>query len=267
MRGTIYLIFFFFLISGCSNKLYESNWKEPGSESTAFRFYHPESKIRYNIENDEKNLYISFDVMDQLTVQKILATGLRLFVDGSGKKKEKNELQFPVYSDKVPIDELREQSSEYDQSLQYGKSKLDQLIPTDGYLKFNGEVSPIFNNTETKGVLVSLRFDSTRSLVYRATIPLEIIGELADPMAIGFETGGFEMPQNDQVLSQADVTQANQGISAGDRAMGRGGSNPYGVNTPGGSTAAGMAMRNSTSYNTITEPIRFWARVKLSLKK
>ncbi|MDP6909738.1 MAG: hypothetical protein QF371_09535, partial [Flavobacteriales bacterium] len=136
-----------------------------------------------------------------------------------------------------------------------------------GYLKFNGKVNPIFNNVETNGVLVSLRFDSTRSLVYRAIIPLELLGEIAGPIALGFETGGFEMPQNDQALSQADVTQANQGMTAGDRAMGRGNSNPYGVNTPGGSTAAGMAMRNSTSYNNVLEPIRFWVRAKLHSKE
>lgn len=254
------------LASGCSSKLYESNWKKPESRSSAFRFYHPDSKIRYNIENDENNLYFSFDVMDQLTVQKILSTGLRLFVDPSGKNKQKHELQFPIYSDKVPISELTEYGNAYDQSMLLGKERLNQMIPTDGYIKFGSQVVQVFNHAENKGFLVTLDFDSTRALVYRATIPLSAIQAESDLISLGIETGGYEMPNSDQVLSQADVTQANQGPSAADRALGRGSQDPYGMNTPGGSTAAGMAMRNSTTYNKFIEPIRFWVKLKLADK-
>ena len=121
--------------SGCSNKLFESKWKVPETESTAFRFYDADSKIRYNIENDSTNLYFSFDVVDQLTIQKILTTGLRVFVDGTAKNKQKNEVQFPIYADKVPVSELQEYGTQYDQSMQLGKQTLDQMIPADGFLK------------------------------------------------------------------------------------------------------------------------------------
>lgn len=254
-------------LNACSSKLYESNWKKADSKSSAFRFYDTDSRIRYNIENDEKNLYFSFDVMDQLTVQKILTTGLRLFIDESGKNKQKDELQFPIYSDKVPISELEEYGNRYDQSIQLGKSTLDQMVPSDGYLKFGGETVQIFNRMEKKGFTVSLEFDSTRSLVYRAIIPLEAVKADGNVISLGVETGGYEMPGNNQALSQADVTQANQGVTAGDRAMGRGNNNnndPYGLNTPSGSSAATMAMRNSNTYSKFADPIRFWVKVKLS---
>ncbi|MCF8278239.1 MAG: hypothetical protein K9J17_16040 [Flavobacteriales bacterium] len=265
MRNTIILLLIAIISFGCSNKLYESNWKKPQTKSSAFRFYHADSKIRYNIENDEKNLYVSFDVMDQLTIQKILTTGLRLFIDGTAKNKQKNEIQFPVYSDKVPVSELEEYGNDYDQSILLGRERLDQMIPTDGYVKLGDVTTPIFNKVETKGITVSLSFDSTRSLVYRAIIPVELFTAQEDVISVGFETGGYEFPQNDRALSQADVTQANQGVTAGDRAMGRtNSSDPYGMNSPTGSTAAGMAMRNSTSYNKYADPIRFWVKVKLS---
>jgi len=269
MKQIIFLLITAIGLNACSNKLYESNWKKPEAKSSAFRFYHPDSRIRYNIENDEKNLYFSFDVMDQLTVQKILTTGLRLFIDRTGKNKQKDELQFPVYSDKVPISELEEYGNRYDQSIQLGKSTLDQMIPSDGYLKFGGETVQIFNRMPLNGISVTLEFDSTRSLVYRSVIPLEAIKAEGEVISIGIETGGYEMPGNDQAISQADVTQANQGITAGDRAMGRGNdNNPMGggMNTPTGSSAAGMAMRNSNSYNKFADPIRFWVKVKLQEK-
>lgn len=254
--------------TGCSNKLFESNWKSPEVESSAFRFYDPDSKIRYNIENDSTHLYFSFDVMDQLTIQKILTTGLRVFVDGTAKNKQKNEVQFPIYSDKVPISELQEYGTQYDQSMQLGKQTLDQMIPADGYLKIGEETSSIFNHAETKGVLINLQFDDSRSLVYRAKIPLKYFKDESDVVSVGIETGGYEMPQQDVINPNGSVVNPNQ-PTAGDRAMGRGmgmagpGMN-QGLGTPGQSTAAGMALRNSTSYNQFAEPIRFWVKVKLS---
>lgn len=250
-------------LAGCSNKLFESNWKQPATESNAFRFYDADSKIRYNIENDDRNLYFSFDVMDQLTIQKILTTGLRVFIDPTAKNKQKNEIQFPIYSDKVPVSELEEYGNQYDQSMLLGKERLDQMVPTDGYLKLDGETVPIFNRIETKGFTVTLAFDSTRSLVYRAIIPIDKVAKDAAIFSLGIETGGYEMPQQNAGDPNVNVADPNQ-ITAGDRAMGRSAQDPYGINTPNGSTAAGMAMRNSTVYNKFAEPIRFWVKVKLA---
>lgn len=263
MRKLTALLLSSIVLTSCSNKLFESNWKNPEKKSSAFRFYDADSKIRYNLENDEKNLYFSFDVMDQLTIQKILTTGLRVFLDPGAKNKQKNEIQFPIYSDKVPISELVEYGTEYDQSMLLGKERLDQMIPTDGYLKINGEASPIFNRVETNGFTVTLEFDSTRSLVYRAVIPLSKIGAESDILSVGIETGGYEMPQQDLADPNGSVVNPNQ-LTAGDRAMGRTANDPYGLNTPNGSTAAGMAMRSSTTYNKFADPIRFWVKVKLS---
>jgi len=252
----------------CSNKLFESNWKTPDKKTSSFRFYDADSKIRYNIENDSTNLYFSFDVMDQLTIQKILTTGLRIFIDPKSKNKERNEVQFPIYSDKVPISELEEYGTQYDQSMQLGKKTLDQMIPADGYLNINGKASPIFNMVETNGVQVFMQFDSTRSLVYSLKIPLKLVSVESNTVSLGIETGGYEMPQQDIADPNASVINPNQ-PTAGDRALGRGvGGNGFnqGLNSPGQSTAAGQAMRTSTTYNKFVEPIRFWVKVKLESK-
>jgi hypothetical protein len=264
MKHILSLIMASIAFAGCSNKLYLSSWYKHSVKDKNFRFYHSDSKIRYNVENDDEFLYLSFDVLDQLTIQKILTTGLRLHLDPSGKNKQKHEAQFPIYSDKVPVSELEEYGSKYDQSMLLGKGRLDEMIPTDGYLKMNGNTVPLFNNVDKNGALVSLKFDSTRSLVYSAKINLDSLNLTGNVVSIGFETGAYEMPQQDMSIQQADVTQANQGVTAGDRAMGRGGADPYGINTPGGSTAAGTALRNSNSYNKFIEPIRFWSKVQLA---
>ena len=196
------------VFAGCSNKLYLSSWHKQSVKDKNFRFYHSDSKIRYNVENDDEFLYFSFDVLDQLTIQKILTTGLRLHLDPSGKNKQKHEAQFPIYSDKVPVSELEEYGSKYDQSMLLGKGRLDEMIPTDGYLKINGNTVPLFNNVDKNGALVSLKFDSTRSLVYSAKINLDAFNLTGNIVSIGFETGGYEMPQQDVSIPQTDVTQA-----------------------------------------------------------
>jgi hypothetical protein len=253
------------VFTSCSNKLFESNWKAKALDAK-FRFYDSESKIRYNIENDAENIYFSFDVMDQLTIQKILTTGIRLFIDGSGKKKERNELQFPIYSDKVPIEELNDPGDGYELTLDAFGTKPNQKIPTEGYLKIEGKVTSIYNGAEINGVLVSLRFDSTGSLVYMAQLPLNLLKPDNGMVSLGFETGGFVLPQTDQAMNNASVTNGQQSTTA-DRAMGRTNMNdPYGLNTPQGSSAAGVAMRNSTAYNKLAEPIRFWMDVRLATK-
>ena len=271
MKNTTLLLCITAMLSSCSNKIFESNWKVPEKETSSFRFYDADSKIRYNVENDSTHLYFSFDVMDQLTIQKILTTGLRVFIDPEAKNKEKHEIQFPIYSDKVPISELQEYGNRYDQSMQLGKQTLDQMIPTDGYLKINGKAESLFNFVENKGVQVILQFDETRSLVYRLKIPLKLVEAEDDVLSLGIETGGYEMPQQDVADPNASVVNPNQ-MTAGDRAMGRGmggmggpGMN-QGLGTPGQSTAAGQAMRTSTSYNKFAEPIRFWVKVKLESK-
>lgn len=256
---------------GCSSKLFESKWYTPEKSDSSFRFYDADSKIRYNIENDSSNLYFSFDVMDQLTIQKILTTGLRVFLDGTAKNKQKNEIQFPIYSDKVPISELQEYGNQYDQRMMLGKETLDQMIPADGFLKLEGKTISLFNMAENKGVLVDLQFDESRSLVYQAKIPLKYFKQESDVVSIGIETGGYDIPQPEVANPNGSVVNPNQ-PTAGDRAMGRGtfdqGLNGPGVglNTPGQSTAAGVALRNSTSYNKFAEPIRFWVKVKLDSK-
>lgn len=270
MRLLVYLLFLLAFVS-CSNEIFESRWYNASDErenDKKFRFYHADSKIRYNVENDSTHLYFSFDVMDQLTIQKILTTGLRVFIDPEAKNKEKHEVQFPIYSDKVPISELQEYGNRYDQSMQLGKQTLDQMIPTDGYLKIGGEAEPLFNLVENKGVQVIMQFDETRSLVYRLKVPLELVEVEADVISLGIETGGYEMPRQEVANPNASVVNPNQ-MTAGDRAMGRGmgmggpGMN-QGLGTPGQSTAAGQAMRSSTSFNKFADPIRFWVKVKLS---
>lgn len=250
--------------SGCSKTTLESKWHAPKADEVAFRFFHPESKIRYNVRNDSTHLYLTMDVADRLTMMKILQTGLRVFLGADGKKKERNELQFPIYVDKYELTESDLDPGQYALDMVGGRAhRLEQMLPTEGYLKVNGNVVSVFNGHPlADGTRVTMRLDSDRALFYEAIIPLNLLGGMNAPVALGIETGAFKLPSAD-AIQETDISQAQQ-LTAGDRAMGRGTTDPYGMSSPTGSANMGTAQRTMTRVNVMEEPVRFWVRVNLA---
>lgn len=255
------------LLAACSKQILESKWHVPTKVESNFRFYHADSKIRYNITNDSTHLYLKMDVTDRLTIMKILQTGMRVFLGADGKKKERNELQFPIYVDKYELTEQDMNPAMYDID---SRGQLERMLPTEGYLKYNGGVVQVFNGAPLEdGTQVHIRLDSDRALVYEAIIPLKLLETKSGQVALGIETGAFKFPTGD-VIQQSDITSQNQQLTAGDRAMGRGqggldptGGNPYGMN-PNSSANMGMNQRSLTRYNVMEEAVRFWMNVQLA---
>lgn len=263
IRMTLILVTLF--AAGCSKQVLDSRWQTAETADNNYRFYHADSKIRYNVSNDSTYLYLKMDVTDRLTMMKILQTGMRVFMGAEGKKKERNEIQFPIYVDKYELTEEDLNPALYaiDRS-----GELERMLPTEGYLKHNGTVTQVFNGAPLEdGTQVHIRLDSDRALVYEAIIPLTLLPAASGQVALGVETGAFKFPTAG-VIQQTDITSQQQ-LTAGDRAMGRGqgmdpyGSNPYGMN-PTSSANMGMNQRAMTRYNVMEEAVRFWIDVKLA---
>jgi len=196
---------------------------------------------------------------------------MRVFLGAEGKKKERNELQFPIYVDKYELTATDLDPGQYALEVAAGHSnRLQAMLPTEGYLKLYGIVTSVFiGQPSEKGVIVSMRLDKDRALVYEAVIPLKLFGEEIDQIALGIETGAFKFPDG-EIISQNDITSGQQ-MTAGDRAMGRGqGMDPYSMNSqnnmnsPNGSANMGMNQRAMTRTNVMEEPIRFWITSKLA---
>lgn len=257
------------ILAGCSKQLLQSRWQPTEQPDGTFRFYHADSKIRYNVSNDSTHLYLKMDVTDRLTMMKILQTGMRVFLGAEGKKKERNEIQFPIYVDRYELtpEDLSPALYAVD-----GKGQLERMLPTEGYRKHNGKAVQVFNDVALDdGTKVSLRLDSDRALVYEAVIPLHLLGGTGGSVALGVETGAFKFP-SPEMMQQTDITSGQQ-MTAGDRAMGRGqgmgggmdpyGMSPYGMN-PNASANMGMNQRATTRYNVMEDAVRFWMNVQLA---
>ena len=254
------------MAAGCSQETFQSKWHAPKADDGTFRFYHADSRIRYNVSNDSTHLYLKMDVTDKLTMMKILQTGLRIFLGAEGKKKERNEIQFPIYVDKYELtkDDMNPAMTPLERS-----GQLERLLPTEGYRKFNGSVVQVFNGAPlADGTQVLIRFDTDRALVYEAVIPLALLNPSDGQVAIGIETGAFKLPSG-EVIQQTDITSQQQ-LTSGDRAMGRGqGLDPFSANNPNGmnptsSANMGMNQRALTRYNVVEDPVRFWVNVQLA---
>jgi hypothetical protein len=265
LRKTALLLLSIILVAGCSRQMLQSNWHGTQKADGSFRFYHPDSKIRYNITNDSTHVYLTMDVTDRLTMMKILRAGMRIFLGDAGKKKERNELQFPIYIDKYELTEsdLHPAMHPIDRA-----GELEKLLPNEGYLKYMGKATSVFPGVPLEnGLQVSMKLDKDRALVYEAVIPLALLGREKDnaPVVLGIETGSFKLPEG-EIIQQSDITSGQQ-LTAGDRAMGRGvgmGMDPYGMNTPQGSANIGLNQRTLARYNVIEEPVRFWVTVQLA---
>lgn len=55
-----------------------------------------ETTVKYAIDNDQQFLYLAVQIDDIKTQMKITRTGMNLFIDSKGKKKESKGLEFPL---------------------------------------------------------------------------------------------------------------------------------------------------------------------------
>lgn len=265
LRKTVPFLLSVIFLAACSKQVLQSNWHGTPKADGSFRFYHPDSKIRYNITNDSTHIYLVMDVTDRLTMMKILRSGMRVFLGDQGKKKERNELQFPIYVDKY---ELMESDMHPAMHPIERLGEMEKLLPNEGYLKYMGKATSVFPGVPlNNGLQVSMKFDKDRALVYEAAIPLALLGKEKEnaPVVLGLETGAFRLPEG-EMMQQSDITSGQQ-MTAGDRAMGRGvgmGMDPMGMNTPQGSANIGLNQRTLARYNVIEEPVRFWVTIQLA---
>ena len=94
MRHLIFFSLVFFC--SCSSLELFTSLPENSVTKTDYRFYNANSKIRYQITNDEKNLIIRLNTVEIPTIMKMLKAGLTFYLDVNGKKQTKVYFQYPL---------------------------------------------------------------------------------------------------------------------------------------------------------------------------
>ena len=283
-KKILVLVLIVFLFTTCAKTpVYRSTWQKDTklidgliTDWNCKMYYNSDAKMMYGISNDLNNLYVNAKVTDQAVQKKILMAGLTFWIDTTGKKTEQLGIVYPLKgfmknqkNRKTPANKNMEKRP-LKNALDYNKIN-DQfanniteleMIGFTGTGKKNREI-----NGRNKGLKVAIQFDEYQSLIYEASIPLNILFEepqeyLTDStkyFSYGFETGSFEVPVK---------MNSNTGGPGGKGSGRSGGERESGMSSGAGGKAGGRPMNSGqkTDMQGMAQPAKFWVK-KASLIK
>jgi hypothetical protein len=107
MFATIKLLSFMVgvsIIYSCSKSVYPTAWENTpvvadgilNEWSVPLQYYDENTKLNYDITNDQKNLYVSIRSNDEQIQTKMLRGGFTLWIDVTGKKKQITGITYPL---------------------------------------------------------------------------------------------------------------------------------------------------------------------------
>jgi hypothetical protein len=221
------------------------------------------SGVSYGISNDSENLYIRLNISDQTIQRKIFMAGLTIWVDTTGKKKEKVGIICPIQ--KAPAKMDRNAMKKMNSPPAFDKN---QILEAE-FIGFAKSIQTYYLDNNPYGIEVSFDVDEFKSMYYEMRIPLSTIYKnnvdlSSKLLSIGIETGAIEMPDRDQM--SANMGGGRSGGSGSGRPGGSGGGRSGGM---GGSKTGGMGSSSGGSQSdmsSLTNPTKFWVKnIKLAL--
>ncbi|MDA3912010.1 MAG: hypothetical protein PF448_11710 [Bacteroidales bacterium] len=231
------------------------------SNEIPFSYYHPDSKIRYDVYNTETDLFLRFDVSDELNLRKIFSYGLEIYIDTLGKRKKTEGFIYPTATsfqqnsvippvtgpklpDKTSINELQK-----------------RINPVLILIHANEEAHDNIFSKDSK-IDILMRLSEDGNLSYQAKIPLSEFGleNYKEAFTMAILTG--DIPENDEDMQQdQNVNMQNQNNPNSYY----GGNNMY---QPGYQNRPGSPQQTSqNNYRKEFEPLSLWFKVQLSHEK
>ncbi|MCW3124941.1 MAG: hypothetical protein JWO03_599 [Bacteroidetes bacterium] len=194
-----------------------NDWDQP------FRYYDSKAKIQYSVVNDASNLYISLKTMDDKAQMKILRTGMEVWLDTSGKKKEITVVRYPLPGDtklewiQDPSEPERSQLERPDlkrMKMDYALS--EKRMKLTGFKNIPTTVMPVENSY---GIEVAIGWDKDDVFTYELKLPFStfykeklVAADTLKPLTIGVKVGSFDVPQQISNGSVTDPSASNTGL-------------------------------------------------------
>jgi hypothetical protein len=169
----------FCLLASCSPIVYNSLWQSqpvkadgnPKEWSKPLKHYDSGTKLQYTFSNDRQNMYICIRATDERTQQKILRGGMQVWLDTTGRGKERIGLSFPLPETEAKTDAGMENMSKHNPD-EYRPKKKFRSDRTE--MEVTGFKAPIAGNLPLQniyGIAVNINMDSLDILTYEAIIP------------------------------------------------------------------------------------------------
>lgn len=237
------------------------------------------AQIGYATSNDGKNLYITMESGDVMTMMKILRAGMTVWIDTGGAKNQSMAINYPLPAEhKMDGQENRQEGQEAMQNMDREKRMQERArkmaadavqLSLDGFAGCNG--GSVVSQNNSCGITVRMAVDEYNSLVWEASIPFKTLygkeqldkSDAGRPISVCFEIKGMKWQHSNR-------QDGNEG--GGGRGMrGGGGMNAGGGMRGGGMRGGGMhggaeGNNGSSERQNMSEASKTWYRFGLAYK-
>ena len=149
------------------------DWNHP------LKHYDNTTRLFFDFENDENNLYLSFQARDELNEEKILRAGMKIILSSKINGKHKSVINYPLpapknseNNDQITVDPMATGPDKHATFL-----AKDSLMEVKGFATQSGTIS----SKDTTGIHAAINWDSSKTLTCEIAIPLkEMFGENYD---------------------------------------------------------------------------------------
>lgn len=190
MSGTIVLLFASLIFVSSAPKALDTKGYFQSS-------YDKVSNVRYQAHHDDKNVYLKINTTDNVSILKILRTGLTVYFDSNGKKKKKVSLQYPLPFESDEQSDFRRQMRN-DERQQMELSKMLRKIPKEAVFSSHDVKEFIHFGVSKTNIMAELSSPDNEELNYEIIIPISRVSdegfENTKKLSIGIESGAFEPP-------------------------------------------------------------------------
>ena len=240
-----------------------------------FRFYAPGTKFQFDILNDDANLYLCVRATEIESQARLMHSGLTIWLDPAGKKKQKSGLSFPMKLDHAPGENpmepplmARNADPGSMPSLHSRANKIrERVILSQVSVKsigLPGIPDGTLPLTNANGLNVAYAWDSLDILYVEYQIPLSLVyghpvtaADLSHPVGFGLVSGAVD----------GEHHAGGNGGASGMGNQGMGGGNSRGMGgRPGGMTGQGQTM-SGVAYDPNKAEQKTWLKLHLETGK
>jgi len=261
----IVVVFIAFLAVSCAKlPIYQATKINNKNDIFELKYYDEDSKLLYDIFDDEQNIYVNIKTTDFYSQVKILEMGLTLWINQDVKKKKNKGITFPQKQNfkNQQVRKMRDKDSfnREEQRIEQLHAKFEMFDKNILLIGMNGENSKTILNPELEksDIMAKITFGKFNQLNYLATIPKDKIfideKQSNDIFVLGIESGSMEMNNRQN---------QGQGGRSGGGMKGGGGRSGGGMKG-GGGRPSGKMGGNFQEYSNLSEPIKIWLSVDLS---
>lgn len=268
MKKTITLLSFILIASCTTSKLMVNSLTINEKTMDTYNYYDEDSKISYQLFNDDDNLYLNLKTFDRMSIVKILKSGLIIYFDEIGKKNKTVAIEYPLHNKNFNFEQLRPQKGSNGIST-FDVNQLIRSVPNDAVFINNEDVERFnleLNSTNISVKLEAIEINLEKGLTYKLKIPIREITKkpivALENFSIGIESGKIKAP----------LVQSDGRPSGGGRPAGGGGGRPSGGGRPagvgGGRPSGGGRPTNIPSdVSNIAKPISIWFNLGVLFQK